>query len=212
VYYPLFLNLQGKKCIVVGGGDVAFRKVRALVDCGAKVAVVSPTLNADLTQLAKAGTIHLVSREYEARDLKDAAFIIAATDRGKVNQKIAKEARKQGLLVNVVDHPDGSDFIIPSLIRRGDLILAVSTSGTSPALAKKIRAKLEQIFGEEYVPLLSVIKEVRKEIKQQELKVSAEDWQRAIDLDLLISFIKAGEGERAKKVLLEKLNLGREEP
>jgi len=212
VYYPIFLNLEGKKCVVVGGGEVALRKVRALLDSGARVVVVSPTLNPGLAQLARVETISLISREYEPKDLKDAVIVVAATDIAEVNQNIAKKARKHGILVNVVDRPEESDFIMPSLVRRGDLILAVSTSGASPALAKKIRMRLEQTFGEEYTPLLSLIKEVRKELKEQQLRVNTEDWQNALDLDLLTHFIQAGEREKAKAALLEKLKPSREDP
>jgi siroheme synthase-like protein len=211
VYYPIFLNLEGKKCVVVGGGEVALRKVRALLDSGARVVVVSPTLNSGLAQLARVETISLISREYEPKDLKDAVIVVAATDIAEVNQNIAKKARKHGILVNVVDRPEESDFIMPSLVRRGDLILAVSTSGASPALAKKIRMRLEQTFGEEYTPLLSLIKEVRKELKEQQLRVNTEDWQNALDLDLLTHFIQAGEREKAKAALLEKLKPSRED-
>jgi siroheme synthase-like protein len=211
IYYPIFLNLEGKKCVVVGGGEVALRKVRALLDSGAKVVVVSPTLNSGLAQLAEVGTISLISREYEPKDLKDAVIVVAATDIAEVNQKIAKKARKHGFLVNVADRPEASDFIMPSLVRRGDLILAVSTSGASPALAKKIRMRLEQTFGEEYSPLLSLIKEVRQELKAQQLRVNAEDWQNALDLDLLTHLIQAGEREKAKAALLEKLKPSRED-
>jgi precorrin-2 dehydrogenase/sirohydrochlorin ferrochelatase len=212
VYYPIFLNLEGKKCVVVGGGEVALRKVRALLDSGAKVVVVSPTLNSDLAQLAEVETISLISREYEPKDLKDAVIVVAATDIAEVNQNIAKKARKHGILVNVVDRPEESDFIMPSLVRRGDLILAVSTSGASPALAKKIRMRLEQTFGEEYSPLLSLIKEVRQELKEQQLRVNTEDWQNALDLDLLTHLIQAGERQKAKAALLEKLKPSREDP
>ena len=212
VYYPIFLNLEGKKCVVVGGGEVALRKVRALLDSGARVVVVSPTLNSDLAQLARVETISLISREYEPKDLKDAVIVVAATDIAEVNQNIAKKARKHGILVNVVDRPEESDFIMPSLVRRGDLILAASTSGASPALAKKIRMRLEQTFGEEYSPLLSLIKEVRQELKEQQLSVNTEDWQNALDLDLLTHLIQAGEREKAKAALLEKLKPSREDP
>jgi len=211
VYYPIFLNLEGKKCVVVGGGEVALRKVRALLDSGARVVVVSPTLNSGLAQLARVETISLISREYEPKDLKDAVIVVAATDIAEVNQNIAKKARKHGILVNVVDRPEESDFIMPSLVRRGDLILTVSTSGASPALAKKIRMRLEQTFGEEYSPLLSLIKEVRQELKEQQLRVNTEDWQNALDLDLLTHLIQAGEREKAKAVLLEKLKPSRED-
>ncbi len=210
-YYPVFLNIRGKKCVVVGGGEVALRKVRALLECGADVTVVSPTLEPELTKFVEAKRIRPIYREYKPGDLKGAFIAFAATDVKEINSKVAKNTTERGMLVNVVDSPEESDFIMPSLIRRGDLILAISTSGTSPALAKKIRTRLEQIFGEEYVSLLSVIKEVRKELKQEEVRVSAEDWQEAIDLDLLLGLIKTGKREDARAALLKKLKTFQEE-
>jgi precorrin-2 dehydrogenase/sirohydrochlorin ferrochelatase len=130
---------------------------------------------------------------------------IVCTDAKKVNRKAADEARKAGALVNVADDPERSDFIIPSFFRRGNLTLAVSTSGVSPALAKKIRARLEKSFGVEYASLLSLIGEVRSGIKREGYIVEAETWQGILDIDLLTRLVKAGSREKAKTLLLEKL-------
>jgi len=204
-YYPIFLNLQGKKCVVVGGGTVALRKVTALLDCGADITVISPTPHAEISKLFKSRAIQLIRRSYEPGDLEEAALSIAATHVKKINRKVAEEAKKNGILVNVVDDSEPSDFIIPSSFRRGDLSVAVSTSGRSPAFAKKIRAKLEKNIGIEYAYLLSLIAEIRSEIKKKGLGVSAKTWQESLDLDSLILFLKAGRREEAKATLLGKL-------
>lgn len=204
-YYPIFLNTGGKKCVVVGGGKVALRKVKMLLDCGADVTVVSPKPCPEIVTLSKGGSIHLIQRDYEAGDLKDAVIAMVCTDVKKVNRKVADEAKKTGVLVNVADNPEPSDFIIPSFFRRGNLTIAVSTSGMSPALARKIRAKLEKGFGEEYGSLLSIIGEVRSAIKERGIIVGVEAWQDALDLDLLIRLVQAGQGEKAKAFLLNKL-------
>ncbi len=204
-YYPIFLNLKSKKCVVVGGGMVALRKVTTLLDCGADIRVISPKPHAEMLRFFKNKAIQLIRRNYEPGDLKGAALSIAATHVKKINRKVAEEAKTNGTLVNVVDDPESSDFIIPSFFRRGDLSVAVSTSGMSPALAKKVRAKLEKNIGIEYAYLLSLIADIRSEIKKKGLRVSAKTWQESLDLDSLILFLKAGRREEAKATLLGKL-------
>jgi siroheme synthase-like protein len=205
VYYPVFLKIKGKKFVVIGGGKVALRKVKTLLECGADIKVISPHLDPELAELILTEGIDYISREYEPEDTKDVFMTIAATDVTETNLKIAEEARNQRTLVNISDSPEQSDFIVPSFFRRGDLILAVSTSGRSPALARKIRSKLEKNFGEEYGLLLSLIKEVRSELKQRGRVVSANAWQEALDLDLLIGLLRAGQKEEVKAILLKKL-------
>ncbi len=202
VYYPIFLNIQGKKCVVAGGGKVALRKIKALLDHGANVTVISPRPHPDIAKMFKRKRIHLVQRDYKAGDLKAAAVALACTDTKEINRKVADEARKAGVLVNVADDPEQSDFIIPSSFRRGDLTVAVSTSGVSPALAKKIRSKLEKSFGAEYASLLSMVGEVRYAIKKKGYLVDTETWQEALNLDSLIRLIRKGQRERAKALLL----------
>ena len=204
-YYPIFLNIQGKECVVIGGGRVALRKIKSLLECRAKVTVISPGPHPEISKLSEGRTIRLMERDYKVSDLKDAAIAMVCTDAKKVNRQAADEARKAGVLVNVADDPERSDFIIPSFFRRGNLTLAVSTSGVSPALAKKIRAKLEKSFGVEYASLLSLIGDVRSRIKREGYIVDAETWQGALDLGLLMRLVKAGSREKAKTLLLEKL-------
>src|SRR3990172_2612657 len=121
LYYPLFINLRGKKCVVIGGGRVALRKAISLLECGAKVTVVSPTFVAGFKRLKERKTIQLVKRNFAPGNTEGATLVIAATDSQKTNQKIADGAQKHGALVNVVDDPEDSDFIVPSFFRRGDL-------------------------------------------------------------------------------------------
>jgi siroheme synthase-like protein len=204
-YYPIFLNLGRRKCVVVGGGKVALRKVRMLLDCGADATVVSLKPCPEIVKLSEDGLIRLIRRDYETGDLKDAVIATVCTDMKKVNRKVAGEAKKAGVLVNVADDSEPSDFIIPSFFRRGNLTIAVSTSGVSPALARKIRAKLGKGFGEEYGSLLSIIGEVRSTIREKGIIVGVEAWHDALDLDLLIRLVQAGQGERAKAFLLNRL-------
>lgn len=205
VYYPIFFNTQGKKCVVIGGGNVALRKIKSLLECRADITVISPKPRPEISKLSEERTIRLIERDYKASDLKDAVIAVVCTDTKKVNRKAADEARKAGALVNVADDPQRSDFIIPSFFRRGSLTLAVSTSGVSPALAKKIRAKLEKSFGAEYASLLSLIGEVRSAIKREGYIVDAETWQGILDIDLLMRLVRAGCQGKAKALLLEKL-------
>jgi siroheme synthase-like protein len=211
IYYPIFLNLRGKRCVVIGGGNVALRKVKVLLDCGANVTMISPKPHPEIVKLSKKRAIHLIQRDYKTGDLKDAVIAIACTDVKKVNRKVADEAKRTGVLVNIADDPEPSDFIIPSFFRRGNLTIAVSTGGTSPALARKIRTKLEKSFGEEYALLLSLIGEVRSTTKEKEYLVSGEAWQEAINLDLLSQLVQAGQREKARAILLHKLEAHQEE-
>jgi len=204
-YYPVSLNISGRKCVVVGGGQVALRKAKALLEHGADVEVISPDLCPELVQLAGSGEIRVLAREYQPGDLKKAFVAIAATDDTEVNQRVVTEARKDAVLVNVVDDAENSDFIVPSYLRRGEVTIAVSTSGRSPALARKIRTRLEKELGDEYASLIHLIGEVRAEVKREGMKVDGDRWQKALDLDLLLELISRGDGEKARAILLSNL-------
>jgi siroheme synthase-like protein len=204
-YYPIFLNIQGKKCVVIGGGQVALQKVKMLLHAGAKVSVVSPTPHPEIEKLYKGKAIQLLRRGYKTGDMKNARIAIACTDAREVNRKAADEAKKAGVLVNVADDPGRSTFITPSILKRGNLTLAVSTAGVSPALARKIRTKLEKSFGEEYTSLLSLIGEVRSKLKDKGYGVSPSTWQEALDLDSLVRLLRSGQRKKAKVFLLDKL-------
>jgi len=204
-YYPIFLNISGRRCVVVGGGQVALRKVKALIECGADIEVISPDLCLELRRLAESREVRALNREYQSGDLRGAFVVIAATDNSDVNRKVAEEAKRNAALVNVVDDAENSDFIIPSYLRRGDVTVAISTAGKSPALARKIRTRLEKDLGNEYASLTNLIGEVRAEAKRQRIQVDGDDWQEALDLDLLLELLHSGESERARALLLTNL-------
>jgi len=206
-YYPIFLNTTGKKCVVVGGGQVALRRVRALLEYRANVELISPELCPELGQLAESGEIQILHREYQAGDLKGAVIAIAATDDSDINLQVVKEAQSKGVLVNVVDAPESSDFILPSYVRRGDVTIAISTAGRSPALARKIRTRLEKDFGTEYASLALLIDEVRAEVKRQGIKVDGDVWQEALDLSLLTDLLRRGDSKKARDTLLSSLTM-----
>jgi precorrin-2 dehydrogenase / sirohydrochlorin ferrochelatase len=163
-YYPLFLDISGRLCVVVGGGSVAERKVGRLLDCGARVEVVASTLTAALGALAGEGRIVHHEEDYHAGRIRGAFLVIGATDSGAVNERISCDARALGILVNIVDQPERCDFILPSVVARGDLAIAVSTSGRSPALARKLRTELEARYGSEYAVLTGLLGELRRKV------------------------------------------------
>ena len=208
-YFPAFLNIRRKKCLIVGGGGVALRKVNTLVSCGADVTVIGSRVHQDLMQLAKKKVVRVMRRDYEPGDLKEAFIVVAATDDRKVNRKVAEDAKKARALVNVVDDPDPSDFIVPSVLRRGDLILAVSTAGRSPALSRKLRTRLERTFGEEYGPLVTLIEEVRSSLKQKRITIDADTWQDALQIDAILELLRTGKRKKAKDFIIDRLTKGK---
>jgi siroheme synthase-like protein len=204
-YYPVLLNISGKRCVVVGGGRVALRKARALLEHGASIEVISPDLCPELIELAEGGQIRISLRQYQPGDLQKALLAIAATDDSGINHQVVKEARSRAVLVNVADNTADSDFIVPSYAHRGGITIAVSTGGRSPALARKIRTRLEQELGDEYAVLVQLVGEVRAETKRRGIRVTGDDWQEALDLDLIIELLKKGDKMKVKAVLLENL-------
>jgi precorrin-2 dehydrogenase/sirohydrochlorin ferrochelatase len=166
-YYPIYLDITNRRCIVAGGGDVAERKVQRLLECGAHVAVIGKTLTSGLGVMKREGRIDHINDDYDEAYLHDAFLVIGATDRDDVNAKISMDARKRGIMINIVDDPDRCDFILPSLFQRGDLSVAISTGGKSPALAKKLREEMEGLYGPEYLTLLNVLGTLREKIKSK---------------------------------------------
>ena len=160
-FYPICLDLQGRPCIVVGGGRVAERKVLGLLSCSAQVTVISPDLTKELTLLHNEGTINWVSRVFQSGDLKQAFLVIAATDDAETQQMVFDEAEANNILLNVADVPKRCNFILPATLRQGDLIISVSTAGKSPALARKLRMELEKKYGVEYKILVNILGAIR---------------------------------------------------
>ena len=186
--YPISLvNLQDERCLVVGGGTVAERKVRSLLQVEARVTVVSPTLTVGLQQLVEEGHVEWVPREYQQGDLTGAFLVIGATDDVDTNEQVWREAVERGLLVNIVDDLARCNFIVPSLVRRGDLCLAISTGGKSPALAKRLRERLEAEFGPEYAEFVALLGDLRERVKAKypEAEERKALWYRLVDSDII---------------------------
>jgi precorrin-2 dehydrogenase len=185
-YYPMMVDLTGRRCLVVGGGPVAERKVALLLEFGAAVEVVSPAVTARLAALAEAGRIRLRRRPVRNADMTGVFLVVAATDDPQVNGRVGERARVGGGLVNVVDDPEACSFLVPSVVRRGDLTIAISTGGGSPALAKKLRQRLEQTIGPEYEEFLAALRELRLRAQRSiaDPKERQAMFRRAIESDL----------------------------
>ena len=166
-YYPVNLDLTNRRCVIIGGGEVAERKAERLIECGARVTIVSRSLTPLLEERKKARKIVHVDKDYEEKALQGAFMVIGATDRNEINAQISHDAFSLGILVNIVDDPDKCNFILPSLVQQGDLSIAISTAGKSPALAKKLREDLQQRYGPEYQVLLGIMGSLRKKVLAQ---------------------------------------------
>jgi len=163
-YYPILVELENQKVLVVGGGNVAQRKIETLLQYGAEILIVSRELTDLLEQYVEDGRITLIGTDFDEKQLEDVFMVIAATDDAQINETVSIEAKRNGILINAVDQPSDCTFIVPSIIKRGDLLIAVSTSGKSPALAKKIRKDLETKFGKGYKDFLALMGVLRKKI------------------------------------------------
>lgn len=210
-YYPICLELKGRKCLVIGGGEIAEQKVNSLLACEASVMVISPEVTAGLKDLIDQKKVTYLPKKYDEKDLDQAFLVIAATNRPEVNARVYRDASRRNILVNVVDCPRYCNFIVPALVKRGDLLLSISTSGKSPALAKKIREKLEREFGEEYEPFLKILGELRENIHRQvkDPFLRRTLVHQILDWDIL-DLLKKGElksVQEKKLTILEKLGL-----
>jgi siroheme synthase-like protein len=199
------LNIEGKKCVVVGGGEVAERKVNALLECGASTTVISPHISEGLRQLTEKAVIQVFLRDYQYGDLEGARIAIAATDDPVVNANVAQEGQERGVLTNVVDYPQYSEFFVPSLLRQGDVSIAISTGGKSPALSRKIRTKLEQSFTPEYASLALLLSDVRHNLRKRGAQIGSDTWQECLDLDLLLRMLRERKFEEVKERLISTL-------
>jgi len=203
-YYPIFLDMTDRPCLVVGGSPVAERKVEALLGVGARVTVVSPVVTARLVSWEKRGKIRHLRREYQWGDLIGYQLAFVATDDGEVNATVAWEGHERGVWVNAADDPANCDFILPSVLRRGELVVAVGTGGASPALSRAIREELEGYFTADYAVLARMVAEVRRELSARPGIPDAETWRRALDGDLR-RLLAEGKQEEARVRLLQRL-------
>jgi len=199
-YYPLFVDLRNKKVVVVGGGSVAERKVQGLLSADAHIKLVSPEVTEALKKMASDGLIHHVARAFVPEDLDKAWLVIAATDDTEVQELVYKEALSQRIFCNVVDLPEFCSFIVPSIIRRGDLCLSISTGGMSPALAQRLRKELEQSLGSFYGDYVSLLGELRQFIiKSYEDPVTRKDLCQSLADPEVMAWVRESEWTRVER-------------
>jgi len=166
-YYPIYLDMRGRRALVVGGGVVGSRKAETLLRAGARVTVVSPQATAAIRTLAEQEQLTWHARGYRSMDMTAMFLVFSATDDPELNRRIAADAARHHVLCNFADQPARGHFILPSIVERGDLLVSISTSGTSPAVARRLRQDLEGYFGEEYAPFLKLMGAVRGHLLQQ---------------------------------------------
>jgi precorrin-2 dehydrogenase / sirohydrochlorin ferrochelatase len=208
-YYPIYLDIKDRNCLVVGGGSVGTRKVETLLECGAKVTVVSIDAAETLKKFSDRSVIQLKERAFQSADLDNMFLVIGATDNEALNFEIYAVARRRGVLCNIADRPEACDFILPSIVNRGDLIIAISTSGKSPAFAKKLRKQLETQFGNEYAEFLDLMGAIRKKLLSKDHAPEAHKhlFEQLIEKDL-VQMIKNADLENINALLLDVLGDG----
>ncbi len=227
-YYPIFVDMRGRKVLLVGGGHVALEKIGKLVEAGADVTVIAPELIAPVQAFVDEGRATLQQRKYEPGDVQGFDVVMVATDDGGVNSAIAAEARAAKIWVNAADDAKNCDFILPSLVQRGRISIAASTGGASPALARWLREHLDEFLSDEVVALGDLLGEVRILVRARDRecaascdrtlppppllcstcpnRIPADAWQEAID-DELFALLRAGKFEEAQDRLIHALGI-----
>lgn len=206
-YYPVYLDLKDKKCIIVGGGRVAERKCRSLIKNGADVTVISPSITKRLEDYKRKGEIRHLPRFYRKGDTRSAFLVIAATDSQEINKKVYSEAMAKNILLNVVDNPELCNFIVPSVFERRDLKIAISTGGSSPAVAKRIRKELEALYNQEFSKYLNFLKRVRGRIKDRVKKRKGrEDILNYLSSPEILSILREKGFRAVKKKIMNTLS------
>lgn len=208
-YYPVCLDIAERQCLVVGGGAVGSRKVKTLLACGARVTVISPAASSYILKQAEEDNITYHPRKYRLGDLQDMFLIIGATNDEELNVEIHREAESAGKLCNIADRPNACNFILPSIVSRGDLTIAISTSGKSPAFAKMLRKQLESEFGPEYADFLALMGSIRKQLlaESHEPEEHKPLFETLIDNGLL-EMIAAGQKTQIDRLLSKTLGPG----
>ncbi|HEY5639472.1 MAG TPA: bifunctional precorrin-2 dehydrogenase/sirohydrochlorin ferrochelatase [Dehalococcoidia bacterium] len=212
-YYPVFLDIADKPVVVIGGGTIAEQKIGGLLEAGARVTIVSPDLNEVLTEHRDAGRLTHIEREYKPGDIEGYELVFVATDNRAENEKVWAEGRERHIWVNAVDDVPNCDFIMPGIVRKGDLTLAISTAGKSPAMARKVREDLETFLSEDDSALLELAAEVRRETRERGIEVEdcprcqrdhLDVWNAALD-GIVKSLIREGRRDEAKSRFLDLL-------
>jgi precorrin-2 dehydrogenase/sirohydrochlorin ferrochelatase len=183
-FYPVFLDLEGRCCLVVGGGLIAERRVHSLLEAGASVTIVSPALTPALADLAASGRVRHLARAYQAGDLAGAALAFVAVDDGRVTPAVASEARARGVWLNAADDPTHCSFYLPGVVRRGVLTVAVGSGGASPALTRAAREHLDGVLGREWATLGELAAGARRDLRATGRAADAEAWRHAVAADV----------------------------
>lgn len=183
-YYPISLNLAMQRCVVIGGGAVASRKVSGLLDSGADISIISPEINIELRKLVKNNLIKWTQSKYKSEYLAGAALVFGATDSTETNKRISQDAKDAGIPVNIADDPDNCTFILPAICKKDDIQIAVTTAGAAPAIAARIRDKIDSCIGREYETLVSILKKLRSRIRSIEREEKKIFWQRVVELEI----------------------------
>jgi len=204
--YPVMLDLEGRSCLVVGGGGVAGRKIAGLLEAGARLTVLSPALAPAVLDIAREGRFRWWPREYASGDVAGFALVMVATDDVTVNARVAAEAGERGVWVNCADDPEHCSFILPSVLRRGPLTVAVSTGGTSPTMARMVREELEGLLPADYGTLTELVGEMRHALHERGIALDAQRWREALDGELK-RLVAAGRGAEARERLRERLGV-----
>lgn len=207
-FYPIFLDIKNKKCLVVGGGAVAKRKVTSLLKFNARVVVVAPEISADIESLTTNKNLTIIKEPFDSSHMDDAVLAIGATNSREVNLAVYDTADNKKIPVNIVDQPELCTFTVPSLVQRGALSIAISTSGKSPAVAKSVRKLLESEFGDEWGEYLEIMGEARKIVlkTETEQKKREDMFNQIVKADLL-KMIREGDVDGAKRKVAEIINL-----
>ena len=208
-YYPAFIDVRGRNCLVIGGGPLGEEKVVKLLECNAKVIVIAPEVTPAVEKLAAEGQVEWLMREYRTGDLAQAFIAIASTDDDDTDRQISAEAEERNVLLNVVDVTHLCTFIAPSVARRGEVTVATSTGGASPALARTFREKLESSRILEFADLAPILARGRAELRHRGLRVPPDHWQRCISEELL-DIVQSGDEAAAYQLLEEGLLAGAE--
>lgn len=203
------LRLTGRRCVVIGGGSVATRRVVALTRSGAEVVIVAPDVTPEIEALVATGGVQFEQRPFAPTDLDGAFMVMAATDNPIVNRQVAEAANARGIPVTVADDSAPSDFSVPALVRRKGITLAVSTGGRSPAFARYLREQLDEWLSEARCTLLEIAMELRRDVRSAGKTITPEVWKQAINDERVMEALMAGDRQEARHRLFETLMAGR---
>ncbi|NLI91606.1 MAG: bifunctional precorrin-2 dehydrogenase/sirohydrochlorin ferrochelatase [Peptococcaceae bacterium] len=200
-YYPVYIDLNHKPVLVVGGGTVACRKVETLLRYGAMVRIISPEIIPALQPLIDGVHCIWINKTYEREDIQNAVLVFSCTEKEEVNARVAQDAKARNILINVVDDPEKCSFFVPSVLKRGDLSIAVSTGGSSPLVARQIREELENFYGNEMAEYLELLRTWRLEAKNKLPGIKRQKlWAQVTD-GRVLQLIKKGQLDQAKEVI-----------